>query len=112
MKELGRGTAYNTYNITSLIRTPQACIRHLADGRILHGERVYTHTHTHTHTHTSARAQVVKVQLAFFLSYICYNLSILSNKCIHHMRSKPMLNQMSHKEKTKKSTNEVDVANI
>ena len=42
MKELGRGTAYNTHNITSLIRTLQACIRHLAD----------THTHTHTHTHT------------------------------------------------------------
>ena len=37
MKELGRGTAYNTHNITSLIRTPQACIRHLADGRSLHG---------------------------------------------------------------------------
>ena len=48
MKELGRGTAYNTHNITSLIRTPQVCIRHLADGRSLHGRRVYTHTHTHT----------------------------------------------------------------
>ena len=42
MKELGRGTAYNTHNITSLIRTRQACIRHLADGRIL--GRVYMHT--------------------------------------------------------------------
>ena len=45
MKELGRGTAYNTHNTTSLIRTPQACIRHLADGRSLHGGRVYTHAH-------------------------------------------------------------------
>ena len=49
MKELGRGTAYNTHNITSLIRTPQVCIRHLADGRSLHGG---THTHTHTRTYT------------------------------------------------------------
>ena len=46
MKELGRGTAYNTHNITSLTRTPQAYIRHLADGRSLHGRRVQTHTHT------------------------------------------------------------------
>ena len=56
MKELGRGTSYNTHNITSLIRTPQACIRYLADGRSLHGGRVQNthtpHTHTHTHTHT------------------------------------------------------------
>ena len=63
MKELGRGTAYNTHNITSLIRTPQACIRYLADGRSLYGGRAYTrvppHTHTdrdtHTHTHTHTR---------------------------------------------------------
>ena len=47
MKELGRGTAYNTHNITSLIRTPQACIRHLAEERSLHGGRVYAHTHKH-----------------------------------------------------------------
>ena len=56
MKKLGRGTAYNTHNITSLIRTPQACIRNLADGRSLHGGRLYRHTHTHTHTHTHAHA--------------------------------------------------------
>ena len=49
MKELGRGTAYDTHNTTSLIRTPQVSIRHLADGRSLPGGRVYTHTHTHTH---------------------------------------------------------------
>ena len=49
MKELDRGTAYNTHNITSLTCTPQAYIRHLADGRSLHGRRVQTHTHTHTH---------------------------------------------------------------
>ena len=40
MKELGRGTAYNTHNTTSLIRTPQVCIRRLADGRSLHDGRV------------------------------------------------------------------------
>ena len=40
MKELGSGTAYNTHNTTSLIRTSQACMRHLADGRSLNGERV------------------------------------------------------------------------
>ena len=38
MKELGRSD--NTHNTTSLIRTPQVCIRHLADGRILHCGRV------------------------------------------------------------------------
>ena len=30
----------NTHNITSLIRTPQVCISHFADGRSLHGVRV------------------------------------------------------------------------
>ena len=40
IKELSGGTAYNTHNITSLIRTPQACIRHLADGRSLHGRKL------------------------------------------------------------------------
>ena len=63
MQKLGRGTAYNTHNITSLIRTPQACIRHLADGRSLHGGRVYTDTdtdtHTHTHTHTSSHTHTL-----------------------------------------------------
>ena len=41
MKELGSGTAYNTHNTTSLIRT----LKHVSDtdGRSLH-----THTHTHT----------------------------------------------------------------
>ena len=52
----GEGTwqrhSYNTHNITSLTLTPQACIRHLADGRSLHDGRVHIHTHTHTHTHT------------------------------------------------------------
>ena len=51
MKELGRSTWNDTHNITSLIRTPQVCLRHLADGRSLHGGRVQTHTHTYTHTH-------------------------------------------------------------
>ena len=38
--ELGKGTSYNTHNTTSLNRTPQVCIRHLADGRNLHSGRV------------------------------------------------------------------------
>ena len=51
MKELGRGTAYNTHNATSLIRT----LKHVSD--ILQTEEAFTveqykHTHTHTHTHT------------------------------------------------------------
>ena len=51
MKELGRGTAHNTHNITSLIRT----LKHVSD--ILQTEEVFTveeykHTHTHTHTNT------------------------------------------------------------
>ena len=37
-------------NITSLIRIPQVCLRHLADERNL-GESVHTDIHTRTHTH-------------------------------------------------------------
>ena len=61
MKELGRGTAYNTHNTTSLFRTPQVFIKHLADGRSLRWKSINTHTHTHrqtdthTHTHTSSK---------------------------------------------------------
>ena len=47
MKELGRSTWNDTDNITSLIRTFQVCLRHLTDGRSLHGARVQTHTHNH-----------------------------------------------------------------
>ena len=51
MKELGSGTAYNTHNTTSLIRT----LKYVSD--ILQTEEAltmeeYKHTHTHTHTHT------------------------------------------------------------
>ena len=57
MKKLGRSIQINTQNTRSLICTPHVCLRHLADGRNLYGEIVYTrtdtHTHTHTHTHTS-----------------------------------------------------------
>ena len=67
MKELGRGTAYNTHNIASLIRSPQVCIRHLADGRLLHGGRVYTHTHTHTQTHTHTRSYQERRNLLIIL---------------------------------------------
>ena len=66
MKELGRGRAYNTHNITLLIRTPQACIRHLPGGRSLHSGRVHTHTYTHTHTHTHTHVRR-KASLAIFV---------------------------------------------
>ena len=64
MKELGRGTTNNAFNITSLIRTPQECIRHPADGRNLHSGRVYIHTHTHTHIHTSMAVTLHRQQLS------------------------------------------------
>ena len=55
MRELCSGTAYNTHNITSLIRT----LKYVSD--ILQTEEAFTveeykhthaHAHTHTHTHT------------------------------------------------------------
>ena len=39
MKEIDRSTWNDAHNITSLIRTPQVCLRHLADGRTLQGGR-------------------------------------------------------------------------
>ena len=42
----------NIHNTSSLIRTSQVYLRHLAVGRIFHGGRIHTHTHTHTHAHT------------------------------------------------------------
>ena len=50
VRKLGSGTAYNTHNITSLIRT----LKYVSD--ILQTEEAFTveeykHTHTHTHTH-------------------------------------------------------------
>ena len=52
LKEFGRGAAYNTHNITSLIRT----LKHVSDilqtGEAFTVEE-YKHTHKHTHTHTS-----------------------------------------------------------
>ena len=50
MKELGRGTAYNTHNITSLTRTPQDVSDILQTEEAFTVEE-YTHTHTHTHAH-------------------------------------------------------------
>ena len=49
MRELGSGTAYNTHNTTSLIRT----LKYVSD--ILQTEEAFTveeYKHTHTHTHT------------------------------------------------------------
>ena len=48
MKELGSGTAYNTHNTTSLIRT----LKYVSD--ILQTEEAFTvEEYKHTHTHTS-----------------------------------------------------------
>ena len=50
MKELGSGTAYNTHNTTSMIRT----LKHVSD--ILQTEEAFTvkeYTHTHTHTESA-----------------------------------------------------------
>ena len=47
MKELGSGTAYNTHNTTSLIRT----LKYVSD--ILQTEEAFTvEEYKHTHTHT------------------------------------------------------------
>ena len=59
IKELGRSTWNDTHNITSLISTPQVCIRHLADGTGLHGGRVQTHTHTYTNTYTQNTRNII-----------------------------------------------------
>ena len=48
MKELGSGTAYNTRNTTSLIRT----LKHVSD--ILQTEEAFT-VEEYTHTHTPAQ---------------------------------------------------------
>ena len=40
MKKIVRSTWNNTHNITSLIRTPEVCLRRLAVGRYLLGGRV------------------------------------------------------------------------
>ena len=40
MKKLDRSIQINTRNTRSLIRTPQVCLKHLADGGTLYGERV------------------------------------------------------------------------
>ena len=63
MKELGRSTKQNIHNTRSLIRAPQVCLRHLADGSF-HGGRIHTHTHTHTHARTHTQQQP-KVGLDF-----------------------------------------------
>ena len=66
MKELGRSTQNNTYNITSFIRT----LKYVSD--ILQTEEAFTveeykNTHTHTHTHARARthARTHKLQDLF-----------------------------------------------
>ena len=56
MKELGRGTTYNTHNITSLIRT----LKHVSD--ILQTEEAFTvEEYTQTHTHIQAASEFASV---------------------------------------------------
>ena len=62
MKKLGRNIQINTQNTRSLIRTPHVCLRHLADGRNLYGERVYTRTLPHTHTQVNNNSKALKFQ--------------------------------------------------
>ena len=45
MKGLSRSSQINIPNTRSLIRTPQVCVRHLAEGRSLHGGKIYTNTY-------------------------------------------------------------------
>ena len=42
MKELDRNTQIDIHNTKLLIHTPDVCLRHLADGRSLHGGRIAT----------------------------------------------------------------------
>ena len=75
MKELGRITWNDTYNITSLIRTPHVYLRHLGDGRSLHGWRLQTHTHTytpHTQTHTVGAINTTSTTTIFLLLHDCH----------------------------------------
>ena len=61
MRELGSGTAYNTHNTTSLIRT----LKHVSD--ILQTEEAFTvkeYTHTHTFYYTKRSNSIQKYQLA------------------------------------------------
>ena len=65
MKELGRGTTYNTHNITSLIRT----LKHVSD--ILQTEEAlmveeYKHTHTHSGRKWLVDFNARKTQLVLF----------------------------------------------
>ena len=57
MKELGSGTAYNTHNTTSLIRT----LKYVSD--VLQTEEALTvkgYKHTHTRTHEVSKKQLNK----------------------------------------------------
>ena len=65
MRELGSGTAYNTHNITSLIRT----LKYVSD--ILQTEEAFTveeykHTHTHTHTYTHTHTPPANLKLELY----------------------------------------------
>ena len=52
MRELGSGTAYNTHNTTSLIRT----LKYVSD--ILQTEEAFTvEEYTHTHTHVCCKSK-------------------------------------------------------
>ena len=61
MKELGSGTAYNTHNTTSLIRT----LKHVSD--ILQTEEAFTvKEYTHTHTYKQQVNLPLSTKTVFF----------------------------------------------
>ena len=67
MKELGSGTAYNTHNTTSLIRT----LKYVSD--ILQAEEAFTveeYKHTHTDALVDVSAHDSTVSLPFLLSFV------------------------------------------
>ena len=83
-KELGRGTAYNTHNISSLIRTSQVCIRHFVDGRSLHSGRVHTHTRTHASSKLSCKFNM-KDETPFEEQHdLFYRAVCATDKCTEH----------------------------
>ena len=70
MKELGRSFWNDTHNITSLILTTQVYIRHLADGRSLHGIRIQANIHTHTLTRIRTHALLSSIISSSIISIV------------------------------------------
>ena len=81
MKELGRSIQINTRNTRTLMRTPQVCLRQLAEAFTvkeykhaqIHTQKhthTHTHTHNHTHRHTNTRVLINTKLQSNFLKYV------------------------------------------